>query len=175
MTAVLSNSKKYLSDIVYGANDGIITTFAVVAGYAGARMDILPQNGYILVLLFGLANLFSDAVSMGMGSFLSVRARQDLDSSNQSSSIKVAVMHGVVTFCAFIVFGGIPLLPFLLHFPAQITFKTSISFVFLALVSVGYLRGHVTGHRRIIAIVETVLVGTISSSVAYIVGLFFRV
>ena len=27
---------KYLSDAVYGASDGIVTTFAVVAGVAGA-------------------------------------------------------------------------------------------------------------------------------------------
>ena len=29
---------KYLKDAVYGANDGIITTFAVVAGVAGADL-----------------------------------------------------------------------------------------------------------------------------------------
>ena len=29
----------YLGDIIYGANDGIVTTFAVVAGVAGAALS----------------------------------------------------------------------------------------------------------------------------------------
>ena len=30
---------KYIGDLVYGATDGIITTFAVVAGVAGAELS----------------------------------------------------------------------------------------------------------------------------------------
>ena len=32
-------AEHYLKDLVYGANDGIITTFAVVAGVAGAQLE----------------------------------------------------------------------------------------------------------------------------------------
>lgn len=70
---------EYLREIVYGGNDGIVTTFAVVAGFAGAQQDpttsVVPV---ITVLLFGLANLFADGLSMGLGSFLSLRADQDV-------------------------------------------------------------------------------------------------
>lgn len=70
---------EYLKEIVYGGNDGIVTTFAVVAGFAGAAED--PSRSAIpvvTVLLFGLANLFSDGLSMSLGSFLSLRADQDI-------------------------------------------------------------------------------------------------
>ena len=70
---------EYLREIVYGGNDGIVTTFAVVAGFAGAQRD--PTGSavpVISVLLFGLANLFADGLSMGLGSFLSLRADQDV-------------------------------------------------------------------------------------------------
>lgn len=70
---------QYLREIVYGGNDGIVTTFAVVAGFAGAQRD--PASSavpVVSVLLFGLANLFADALSMGLGSFLSLRADQDV-------------------------------------------------------------------------------------------------
>src|SRR3989338_3311388 len=70
---------QYLREIVYGGNDGIVTTFAVVAGFAGAQKD--PASSavpVISVLLFGLANLIADGLSMSLGSFLSLRANQDV-------------------------------------------------------------------------------------------------
>lgn len=69
----------YLKEIVYGGNDGIVTTFAVVAGFAGAQKDPLVSAVPIIsVLIFGLANLFADGISMSLGSFLSIRADQDV-------------------------------------------------------------------------------------------------
>ncbi|WP_320143824.1 VIT1/CCC1 transporter family protein [uncultured Cohaesibacter sp.] len=68
----------FLKQIVYGGNDGIVTTFAIVAGFAGAQTEGVAQIGAIAVLVFGLANLFADAVSMGLGEFLSTRSQKDL-------------------------------------------------------------------------------------------------
>src|SRR3989338_8244680 len=61
----------YIQDIVYGGHDGIITTFAVVAGTAGADLP------HYIVIILGLANLFADAVSMGAGAFLSLKSELD--------------------------------------------------------------------------------------------------
>ena len=69
----------YLRQIVYGGSDGIVTTFAVVAGFSGANIDAsLSSLPVLTVLLFGFANLFADATSMGLGNFLSVRADNDV-------------------------------------------------------------------------------------------------
>jgi vacuolar iron transporter family protein len=70
----------YLKEVIYGAIDGIITTFAVVAGFSGAALssDTTTQLSFMVVLLFGLANLFADGVSMGLGNFLAVRSEQGL-------------------------------------------------------------------------------------------------
>ncbi|OGZ46120.1 MAG: hypothetical protein A3C84_05220 [Candidatus Ryanbacteria bacterium RIFCSPHIGHO2_02_FULL_48_12] len=62
---------QYLKDVVYGANDGIITTFAVVAGVAGADL-----SSYIVFLL-GLANLFADGFSMAASNYLGTKSEQD--------------------------------------------------------------------------------------------------
>jgi len=69
---------KYLTEIVYGGNDGIITTFAVVAGFSGASLSNTGELSAIVVLLFGLANLLADGASMGLGNFLSVRSGQEV-------------------------------------------------------------------------------------------------
>lgn len=60
-----------IQDIVYGGNDGIVTTFAVVAGTMGAG---LPR--YIVIIL-GLANLLADGFSMATGAYLSLRSERD--------------------------------------------------------------------------------------------------
>ena len=71
---------EYFKEVIYGGIDGIVTTFAVVAGFAGASLssDNAVQISFLIVLLFGLANLFADAASMGLGNFLSVRSEKDL-------------------------------------------------------------------------------------------------
>ncbi|MEO1000267.1 MAG: VIT1/CCC1 transporter family protein [Pseudomonadota bacterium] len=70
--------QEFLKEIVYGGNDGIVTTFAIVAGFAGAGAEGAAAVGGVAVLLFGLANLFADATAMGLGAFLSVRSEQDV-------------------------------------------------------------------------------------------------
>jgi len=60
-----------IKSLVYGGLDGIITTFAVVAGVAGADLT----TGIVLIL--GFANLFADGISMAIGDFLSTRAETE--------------------------------------------------------------------------------------------------
>jgi VIT1/CCC1 family predicted Fe2+/Mn2+ transporter len=83
----LGRTQEFLKQIVYGGNDGIVTTFAIVAGFAGAAADGVAQIGGLAVLVFGLANLFADAVSMGLGEFLSARSQHDLYRSRRDSEL----------------------------------------------------------------------------------------
>ncbi len=64
-------SSQYLGDMVYGGLDGIITTFAVVSGVAGAQLS--PN----IVLIMGLANLFADGFSMATGAYLSSKSEKE--------------------------------------------------------------------------------------------------
>lgn len=64
-------SSQYLGDLVYGGLDGIITTFAVVSGVAGAQLDAS------VILILGLANLFADGVSMATGAYLSEKSDKE--------------------------------------------------------------------------------------------------
>lgn len=84
----LNRTQEFLRQIVYGGNDGIVTTFAIVAGFAGAQADGVAQIGGMAVLVFGLANLFADAVSMGLGEYLSARSQHDLYRSRRISELR---------------------------------------------------------------------------------------
>jgi VIT1/CCC1 family predicted Fe2+/Mn2+ transporter len=57
-----------LRDAVYGAIDGIVTTFAVVAGVAGSGL------GADAVLALGFANLAGDGFSMAAANYLGIRS-----------------------------------------------------------------------------------------------------
>src|SRR5215204_490430 len=61
-------ARHYIRDVVYGANDGLITTFAVVSGVAGGGLSSLA------VIVVGAANLAADGVSMGVGNLVAIRA-----------------------------------------------------------------------------------------------------
>ena len=58
----------YLRDLVYGAVDGTVTTFAVVAGVAGAALDTT------VVVILGVANLVADGFSMAVSNYLGIRS-----------------------------------------------------------------------------------------------------
>ena len=62
----------YLRDWVYGAIDGTVTTFAVVAGVMGAELSA----GVILIL--GVANLLADGFSMAVSNYLGTSAEDEL-------------------------------------------------------------------------------------------------
>lgn len=64
-------SHQYIGDMVYGGLDGIITTFAVVSGVAGAQL------GTSVILILGLANLFADGFSMAVGAYLSGKSERE--------------------------------------------------------------------------------------------------
>ncbi len=63
-------SPSYLQDFIYGAVDGTVTTFAVVAGVAGASLD------ETVVIILGGANLIADGFSMAVSNFLGSRAER---------------------------------------------------------------------------------------------------
>ena len=84
----------YLPDLVYGANDGIVTTLVVIASVTGAAMSST------VILVLGIANLFADGFSMGTSNVLSIRSAL---TSATRPPLWDASRNGVVTFAAFVV------------------------------------------------------------------------
>lgn len=223
----------YLEQCVYGGNDGIVTTFAVVAGFSGANMGAHTLNlSVVSVLLFGLANLIADGAAMGLGNFLSVKSAKKLYrnmynkelqetkdayayeiaeteyiftdlgfskadaktltgivSKNTNYWVRFMVQHecnmenkdnenpfkdGLATFLSFVFFGFIPLIPYFFSFSIDVSFYLSIGFTVLALVALGILRSIVVKDALLVTIVETVIIGSVAASLAYLVGMVFK-
>mmetsp|Transcript_11348 Transcript_11348/g.26306 ORF Transcript_11348/g.26306 Transcript_11348/m.26306 type:complete len:243 (+) Transcript_11348:40-768(+) len=60
-----------LKPTIFGGLDGILTSFAIVAGAAGGNLSSE------VVLILGFSNIFADALSMGVGEFLSSKAENE--------------------------------------------------------------------------------------------------
>lgn len=221
----------YLKEIVYGGSDGIITTFAVVAGFTGAQSQAINQYPVVIVLIFGFANLLADAFSMGMGNVLSIFADKDVykterdkelyeiknnpefekketiyilkkkgfteDQAKQITELysenedywaefmmrfelemptpehENPLLTGFSTFSSFVIFGFIPLIPYVLGIDGE-KFSISVVFTFIALALLGLLRWKVTTQALWRTLLETILLGGIAAVIAYFVGSLFR-
>lgn len=226
----------YFKEVIYGGIDGIITTFAVVAGFSGAALsnETTTQLSFLVVLLFGLANLFADATSMGLGNFLSVRSEKDqynavrrkerleiqerpdaeiaetveilvgkgfseadarsiatLYRTNEEYWLDFMMSHelemsdprgenpfmtGFTTFASFIVFGTIPLIPFIFMQSGSPSFVFALSSVgtLFALVILGLLKWRIVGTSLRVSLFEVVVLGGVAAVIAFAVGTFFE-
>ncbi len=219
----------YLKDFIYGAIDGAVTTFAVVAGVAGAGLS----SGVIIIL--GFANLLADGFSMAISNYLGTRAENQLRHKARQREMDeirkfpqgeeeevrqifagkgfrgelleevVAVMtadtdrwvdtmmqeeHGMAlepdnaalsglsTFAAFCLVGLIPLLPYLLNWlgggGVAMPFVWSSALTAVAFFVVGALKGRFIDQSWWRAGLETLAIGGLAASLAYVVGVLLK-
>jgi VIT1/CCC1 family predicted Fe2+/Mn2+ transporter len=164
--------RKYLPEFVYGATDGTVTTFAVVAGVMGASLSSA------VVLILGFANLFADGFSMAISNYLSLKSRNEMSSMHMRryhrEYLKNPKKTALATFAAFLLIGFIPLLPFVvgIFYPRVETyqFNLSICLTAIAFLIVGAVKGNVIGKAKIKSALETLVVGGIAAALAYGVG-----
>lgn len=82
-------------------------------------------------------------------------------------------LHGVVTFASFIVFGSIPIFPYIVAAPS-LRFSVAIASTGIALALLGCLRSWVTRERLFWGPVEIVGLGAMTAAVAYAVGVLLK-
>jgi vacuolar iron transporter family protein len=160
----VATARHYLRDLVYGANDGIITTFAVVAGVAGGELSTAA------VLIVGAANLAADGVSMGVGNVLSIRANESArEAQDLPEEESHPWKHGGATLGAFVVAGAVPLLPYL-ALPPRARLAWSVVLTMVTLFGIGAARALVTRERWWSTGLEMLGLGGLVAAAAYGAG-----
>ena len=135
-------ARHYIRELIYGANDGIITTFAVVAGVAGGGLPLR------VVLIVGAANLLADGLSMAAGNYLAIRSHESvLEAQELPEEETYPLRHAVATFLAFVGAGFVPLVPYMTSVAAFDRFALSILFTIAGMFAVGASRALVTRIR----------------------------
>jgi len=114
------------------ANDGVITTFAVVAGVTGGTL------APVTVLVLGVANLLADGLSMGSGTTSeSARMTRVREAQRLPEQEAFPIRPGLATFLAFVAAGAVPLLPYVFSGLTTNLFATSTVLSLVVLFGVG--------------------------------------
>ena len=152
--------RNYLPDIVFGANDGIVTTLVVIASVAGAAMSSK------VILILGIANLIADGFSMGTSNVLAVRSTL---TAATRLALRDASRNGVATFAAFVA-----AVPAAFRLSAAPGGRNPVSCGLCVcrdrLVRNGCLPLFFSDRGWLVAGLEMLALGTIASLVAYAVG-----
>jgi VIT1/CCC1 family predicted Fe2+/Mn2+ transporter len=155
--------RHYFPDLVYGANDGIITTFAVVSGVVGA--DLSER----VILILGFANLVADGFSMGASNFLSRRSYAE---AAERADPPEAARHGAATLIGFLTAGIVPLVAYLVPLADEARFPAAIVLTLATLFVVGASRALITRLGWVRSGLEMLAVGALAAAVAYAIGAF---
>lgn len=77
----------WVSDAIYGANDGLAAVFGIVAGVSGAT----GASGFVLTA--GLSGAIASAMSMGVGAWLASRSQSEIAAANLESERRELEEH----------------------------------------------------------------------------------
>lgn len=172
-------TKEYRSRLikaaVLGASDGIITTFAVVAGVVGANLAVH------IILILGVANMIADGISMSVGDYLGeISAAQYEQSKSEKQLERKSLWYtSATTFVAFITAGTLPLLPYLIKLVGisiadELQFPLSILCTGMALFLVGSVGTIVTKANWLRSGLQMLGIGAIAAVVAYGLGAYIE-
>ena len=159
---------KYLKGAVLGASDGIVTTFAVVAGVVGAGFATE------IIIVLGIANMVADGISMAIGDFLGERSIARMHNTAGADG-----KTSVITFVSFILAGSLPLIPYVImlfgfEIAKENQFILSIIATMTAMFCVGSLRTYVIKGNWLRNGIEMLLVGSIAAVAAYTLGAYIE-
>lgn len=161
----LGVAQHYIRDLVYGATDGVITTFAVVAGVTGGTLS--P----VTVLVLGVANLLADGLSMGVGNYLGIRSDERVREAQRLPEQEAfPIKHGLATFLAFVAAGAVPLVPYVFSAIDTNRFTWSTVLSLAVLFTVGAARARVGTGKWWTNGLEMLGLGVIVGVVAYGAG-----
>ncbi len=68
----LGKARQYLRDVILGVNDGLVSTFLLVAGVVGAGLTSTQ------VLLTAIAGALAGMISMGAGEYLATKSQEEV-------------------------------------------------------------------------------------------------
>lgn len=141
----------YFRNLIFGAEDALVSTVGVLFGIASASNFTLKQ-----IMLTGLVVVTVEALSMGAGSFLTEESVHDLEKGHTDNP----VIGGLIMFLSYFLTGLIILTPYL-FFTIPIAKMVSVLLTLLMLFVLGILptRDVKDGIRMVIVAGAAILIG----------------
>ncbi|MCR4324067.1 MAG: VIT1/CCC1 transporter family protein [Candidatus Curtissbacteria bacterium] len=156
---------EFLREIVFGANDGVVTSIGFLVGIAGAVSD------QTIVVIAGALTIIAGGASMALGNYLAVKSQREFyESKEEAHSENNPIISGVIIGAFYLLGGFPPLLPFILFRPATRALIMSIIVAIIVMGLIGFMRW--TLNRRNLGgkIGETIIVGIIAAGIGFLAG-----
>ncbi len=83
----LGESRQYLRDIILGVNDGLVSTFLLVAGVVGGGLTATQ------VFLTGVAGAVAGMVSMGAGEYIATKSQEEVFEAEMALEMEHLATH----------------------------------------------------------------------------------
>lgn len=133
----------YIRNFTFGVEDSLSSTVGLLAGVASASV---PKT---TIIITGLILIFTEAMSMGVGSFLSEQSVSEFKT-RRDLPLSKSLPGAVVMFFSYLFSGLIPLFPYVV-FSAPLNLWTSVALSLMSLCLLGIInsrlsRTPVTGH-----------------------------
>ena len=128
-------SALFLRNLVFGVEDGLVSTVGLLSGIAIA--GVARET----ILLTGIVLIFVEAFSMAAGSFLSEASVEEMDGGEDDT--RGSITAGAIMFAAYFFAGLIPLFPYAI-FEVTEAFPFSVFLSVAALFILGYWSGRNT-------------------------------
>lgn len=156
----------YLRSLMFGLQDGIVSTTGVVVGISTGVSD------KAIIVLAAIVAVTVEATSMAAGQYTSEKAAHQLDKEGKKTD---SLMIGTgIMFFAYFGGGMFSIIPTLLLNQPEARF-IAIASSFVGLFLIGYLKGYLVDHKPLRSAVELFIIGGIATTIGLVVGHFLRV
>jgi VIT1/CCC1 family predicted Fe2+/Mn2+ transporter len=157
--------EEYLRSILFGIEDSLISTTGLIAGIS------IGSDNNKFVILAVIVSISIEAVSMGVGEYLSDDTVKDIDKLKRNKDNPL--LSGLLMFISYVLAGMIPLLP-ALFIPFPTSLLLSIIFAFIAFFLLGYIKGKLVHVSPIKGGIKILTVGGIATILGLLLGFVFK-
>ena len=156
----------YLRSLMFGLQDGIVSTTGVVIGISTGVSD------KAIIVMAALVAVAVEASSMAAGQYSSEKAVHQMDKSGKHTDN--LYIGALIMFIAYMMGGAFSIVP-IIAFDQPAAKIFAIASAFTGLFIIGYLKGYLVEHRPLRSAIELFIIGAIATAVGIIVGYLFKV
>lgn len=167
-----ANAAPFLRDIIFGVHDALLTNLGIITGFVAAL-----QNNRLIVIA-ALIDVIISAFAMSFGTYLSRTSETAYleDQLHRETHADVASALGnpitaaVVMWFTYVIAGVIPLLPFMLGYPAALSVRYAVIMALIVFFFVGLFKGVLTKSSPLFGGLQFLAFGAIAALIGYLIG-----
>jgi len=157
----------YLRNFTFGVEDSLASTVGLLSGVASAKVDTQT------VILTGVVLVFTEAMSMAVGTFLSDQSVEEYEH-HRDLPLRRSLPSAVIMFFSYLIAGVFPIIPYAVTtFPSALYY--SVAAAIAALMLLGLFNASVSGTSVPRSIIRMAILGGSVAVAGILIGRLLQV